>query len=141
MPDSPTGPLVLIVEDNPANLLLVETVLRRGGFRTAAARSGHEMWTRIGLSRPDLVLMDIQLPGEDGLTLARHLKATDRTATLPIVVLTAHAMKADRARALEAGCDGYVAKPIDTRTFAAELAAILRKHQTPNFGEERPDAR
>jgi len=120
------APLVLVVEDNHANLILVQAVLRRAGFRVEAARDAEEATARLAANRPDLILMDIQLPGRDGLTLTRDIKGNPETASIPIIALTAHAMKEDRERALAAGCDGYIAKPIDTRTLAADIRSILR---------------
>jgi len=76
---------------------------------------------------PDLVLMDIQLPGQDGLSLTRELKAEAATANIPIVALTAHAMTGDRELALDAGCAGYIAKPIDTRTFGEQVRAFMEE--------------
>ena len=128
---------VLIVEDNPANLLLVEAVLRLHGFRTEAARSPDELRALLQGPVPDLILMDLQLPGEDGLALTRALKADSATAAVPVVALTAHAMRDDRAKALAAGCAGYISKPINTRTLADELRAIL--DQTSAAGETRRD--
>lgn len=115
---------ILIVEDNPANLLLAGAVLRRAGHRIREARSAEEARERLEAATPDVVLMDVQLPGEDGLSLTRSIKANPATASVVIVALTAHAMAEDRARALAAGCDGYLAKPIDTRTLACEIVAI-----------------
>src|SRR5262249_21816821 len=88
---------ILYVEDNPTNLLLIDAVLRLHGFRTASARSAEEMYARLAASRPDLILMDVQLPGQDGLALTRALKADPATSSIPIVALTAHAMPEDRA--------------------------------------------
>ncbi len=124
MPD-PAGRLALIVEDNPDNMLLMKAVLRRAGYRTEEARTAREVEERLQASLPDVILMDIQLPGEDGLTLTRRLRADARTAEVPIVALTAYAMADDQVRAQDAGCDGYITKPIDTRNFAGQLAAIL----------------
>lgn len=127
-------PLALIVEDHPANLMLVQAVLERAGYVVAAARSAEEALDRLHQVKPDVILMDIQLPGQDGLALTRQLKADPATAAIPVVALTAHAMKGDRQRVLSAGCDGYIAKPINTRTFATELATILRTCR--NAGQE-----
>jgi len=124
VPD-PAGRLALIVEDNPDNMLLMKAVLRRAGYRTEEARTAREVEERLQASLPDVILMDIQLPGEDGLTLTRRLRADARTAEVPIVALTAYAMADDQVRAQDAGCDGYITKPIDTRNFAGQLAAIL----------------
>jgi CheY-like chemotaxis protein len=123
--DDVAGARVLVVEDNAANLMLVRAVLQRAGYRTSEARSGEEALQHLAASKPDLILMDIQLPGLDGLALTRQLKADPETNAIPVVALTAHAMSDDRAKALAAGCDGYLAKPIDTRRLAAELASLL----------------
>ncbi|TAK25052.1 MAG: response regulator [Chloroflexota bacterium] len=122
----PTKLNVLIVEDNSANLMLASAVLRRAGYRVSEARSAEDAIVRLAHSKPDLILMDVQLPGQDGLALTRQIKADPETADLIVVALTAHAMKEDRARALDAGCDGYIAKPINTRTLADELDGVLR---------------
>jgi two-component system, cell cycle response regulator DivK len=118
-------PCILVVEDNPANMMLVVAVLQRAGYRSAQATSAEEARRVIATDSPDLILMDIQLPGEDGLSLTRELKTTSTTAHIPIIALTAHAMKGDEVQAIAAGCDAYVAKPIDTRTFATLVAQIL----------------
>ena len=119
------APLVLVVEDNAANLLLTSAVLRRDGFRVLEATSAEAAHERLGETRPDLILVDVGLPGQDGLSLTRQLRLDPRTATLPIVAVTAHAMAEDHERALQAGCDSYVTKPIDTRTLASQLRALL----------------
>ena len=140
MPGEPKGSLVLIVEDNAANLLLVQAVLHRAGFRTEVARSAEEVPSILAISRPDLILMDLQLPGQDGLSLTAQIKRNAETASIPIVALTAHAMKEDRDRALAAGCDGYIAKPVNTRTLATEIASIMQARRAYILGEEPKDA-
>jgi CheY-like chemotaxis protein len=124
-PDSAPGPLLLVVEDNATNLLLIRAVLQRGGYRVAAAGSAEEAEQWLANNLPFAILMDIQLPGRDGLSLTTQLKGQERTAMIPIIALTAHAMRADRERALAAGCDGYLAKPIDTRTLVSEIEKII----------------
>jgi CheY-like chemotaxis protein len=120
------GPaLILVVEDNEANQLLASSVLEREGFRVELAANADEALDRLRASPPDLILMDVQLPGLDGLSLTRRLKANQRTAAIPIVALTALAMMGDRERTLEAGCAGYIPKPINTRTFATEVRHFL----------------
>jgi CheY-like chemotaxis protein len=114
-----------VVEDNPTNLMLVSAVLKRAGYATVSAGSADEARQELGRTRPSVILMDVQLPGQDGLTLAGQLKSDPRTSTIPIVALTAHAMEEHRQRALAVGCDGYIAKPINTRTFVGELEALL----------------
>jgi CheY-like chemotaxis protein len=120
--------LVLVVEDNEANQILVRTVLELEGYRVEIAGSAPEARDAILNAVPDLVLMDVQLPGQDGLSLTRELKNETLTAHIPIVALTAHAMTGDRELALSAGCVGYIAKPIDTRTFAAQVTTYLQKN-------------
>jgi CheY-like chemotaxis protein len=117
--------LILVVDDNDAGLLLTCAVLQLDGFRVDSASSSSEVLERLRARRPDLILMDVQMPGQDGLSLTRQLKADPATVTIPIVALTAHAMAGDRELALAAGCSGYISKPIDTRTFAAQVQAFL----------------
>jgi two-component system cell cycle response regulator DivK len=124
-PMAQAHPCILVVEDNPANMMLVVAVLERAGFRTAQAASAEEARRLIQTAPPDLILMDIQLPGEDGLSLTRTLKATPTTTHIPIIALTAHAMKGDEVQAIAAGCDAYIAKPIDTHTFGAFVRRFL----------------
>jgi CheY-like chemotaxis protein len=120
------GPaVILIVEDNEANRLLASAVLEREGYRVEMVGSSQEALELLVSQAPDLILMDVQLPGMDGLTLTRRLKSDQKTAAIPIVALTALAMMGDRERTLEAGCSGYISKPINTRTFAAEVSKFL----------------
>ena len=116
---------ILLVEDNDANQLLAQAVLEMEGFLVQVAASAPEAQDAIRRSPPDLILMDIQLPGEDGLSFTKRLKADPGTAAIPIVALTAHAMTGDKELALNAGCAGYIAKPIDTRTFGFEVRQFL----------------
>ena len=116
---------ILIVEDNRRSMLLIRDLLQMQGFRTLEAFDGEEGIARAKAQRPDLILMDLQLPGMDGLTATRLLRQDPVTAGIPVVALTAHAMKGDRERALKAGCNGYIAKPIDTRRFLAQVQAFL----------------
>src|ERR1700686_4906761 len=106
-------------------MMLVVAVLERAGLRSPQTTSAEEARRFIERVHPALILMDIQLPGEDGLSLTRELKTSPTTAHIPIIALTAHAMKGDEVQALAAGCDAYVAKPIDTRNFATFLARFL----------------
>lgn len=116
---------VLVVEDNPANQLLASAVLERDGFAVDVAVSAQDAMRSIAEHRPDLILMDIQLAGDDGLTLTRQLKAQSATAQIPIIAMTAHAMAGDQLEALSVGCAGYITKPIDTRTLARQLRRYL----------------
>ncbi len=117
--------LILVVDDNDAGLLLTCAVLQLDGFQVDSASSSSEVLERLRARRPDLILMDVQMPGQDGLSLTRQLKADPATVAIPIVALTAHAMAGDREQALAAGCSGYISKPIDTRTFGAQVQAFL----------------
>ena len=120
------GPaMILIIEDNEANRMLASAVLERDGFRVEMACSPREALEMLAAHAPDLILMDVQLPGIDGLTLTRTLKSDQRTAGIPVVAVTALAMQGDRERTLAAGCSGYISKPINTRTFAAEVRKYL----------------
>ena len=119
-------PLILVVEDNPANQLLTTSVLIRDGFDTEVADCAEDALVSIKARRPDLILLDVQLPGMDGLTFAQSLRSVPEAAGVPVVALTSHAMRGDRERALAAGCVGYLSKPIDTRTLGDELRFHLR---------------
>ena len=118
---------VLVVDDNPTNLKLACDVLEWSGFNVLSAADAEEALKVIELSPPDVILMDIALPGMDGLTLTRQLKASAATRDIRVVALTAFAMKGDEQKAIEAGCDGYISKPIDTRMLGAEIARYLRE--------------
>lgn len=109
---------ILVVDDNAINLKLACDLLESEGFEVDRACDGQSALARLGETIPDLVLMDIGLPDVDGLTLTRRLKADPQLRSIPVVALTAFAMKGDEQRALDAGCDGYITKPIDTRTFS-----------------------
>jgi two-component system, cell cycle response regulator DivK len=117
--------LILVVEDNETNQMLVRAVLELDGYRVSVAGSAGEALDELRRNPPSLILMDVQLPGQDGLALTRELKADPKSSGIPIVALTAHAMNGDRELALEAGCAGYIAKPIDTRTFAGQVRQFL----------------
>lgn len=115
------GELILIVEDNDKNAKLVRDLLQFKGYRTLDAVTAADGIALAQRERPDLILMDIQLPDMDGVTAVEHLKAATETATIPVVALTAFAMTSDRERILAAGFDGYLAKPIDIKTFPDEV--------------------
>ena len=116
---------ILLVEDNPANRKLATTVLEHAGYRVLIADDATTGIAVAHQERPDLILMDIQLPGIDGLEATRRLKATEDTVAIPIVALTAFAMKGDEERILAAGCDGYIAKPFDYKIMIARVAELL----------------
>jgi len=118
---------VLIVDDTPVNLKLVRVLLSRQGFEVRTASSAEEALEMAPAFRPRLVLADIQLPGMDGLEMTRRLKAAPETRDTVVLALTAFAMKGDEEKAFAAGCDGYITKPIDTRTFPALIRQYLSK--------------
>ena len=120
------GEAILIVDDNPVNLKLAQVLLsRRRVTRCAAPATPRKRWTCCRSFTPRLILMDIQLPGMDGLELTRRLREDPATRGVVILGLTAYAMKGDQERVLAAGCDGYIAKPIDTRKFPQLIAEYL----------------
>ena len=116
---------ILIVDDNPVNLKLAADVLESASFAIDRAIDAEQAQCMLTGTLPDLILMDIALPGMDGLTLTRKLKADPRFKEIPIIVLTASAMKGDDRKALEAGCTSYITKPIDTRKLAQQVQAVL----------------
>ena len=118
---------VLIIEDNPANMTLATFLLQSAGHSVLAARDAETGLTLARAEQPDLVLMDIQLPGMDGLEATALLKKDDATRDIPVVALTALAMKGDEARIRAAGCDGYIAKPLAYRDFLATISQHLAK--------------
>jgi CheY-like chemotaxis protein len=124
-------PLVLVVEDNEANQILARAVLEREGYEVQVAGSPMEARDHLSERVPDLILMDVQLPGQDGLSFTRDLKSSAATSEIPVVALTAHAMRGDREESIRAGCIGYIAKPIDTRTFGEQVREFLE----PGHGE------
>lgn len=117
--------LVLAVDDHPVNLKLVRTLLVGEGFEVRTAKDAEEARAAIRESAPQLILMDLQLPGMDGYELTRLLKADPQTRDIVILAMTAYAMKGDDARAGAAGCDGYITKPLDTRTLAKTITKYL----------------
>jgi two-component system, cell cycle response regulator DivK len=120
------GEPILIVDDNPTNMKLVRILLTSEGYEVRTAADAEEALKVLKEFCPRLILMDIQLPGIDGLELTRRLKADPATQEITIIGLTAYAMKGDKDRIIAAGCDGYIPKPVDTRTLAQQVAAYLR---------------
>jgi len=112
---------VLVIEDNPLNMELVVDLLEVNGCRVLQAATAEEGLNLARECSPDLVLMDLSLPGMDGLAATRVLKRDPETRKLTIIALTAHAMRGDQNNALSAGCDGYLSKPIDIKTFASRI--------------------
>jgi two-component system, cell cycle response regulator DivK len=119
------APTILIVEDNEDNRIVYSTMLRHFGFAVDEAENGAEGILKARTGLPDLILMDIAIPLVDGWEAVQRLKKDPVTAGIPIVALTAHAMPADRARAIEVGCDGYLAKPCEPRAVVEEVKRIL----------------
>jgi two-component system cell cycle response regulator DivK len=122
---------VLVVDDNQLNLELVSEVLSAAGYVIRSAGSGEEALQSVRREPPDLILMDIGLPGMDGHAAIRALKADPGTAGIPAVALTAYAMAGDEREALDSGFDGYITKPIHTRTLAATVARMLDRPRPP----------
>ena len=116
---------ILIVEDNPDNMKLFTAVLSIRGHQVVGLPGGEELLPTMAAEHPAIVLLDIQLPGEDGFQLLEKLNATQGPAHPPVVALTAHAMSGDREKALRAGFRGYLTKPIDVATFASSVEAFL----------------
>jgi two-component system, cell cycle response regulator DivK len=116
---------VLIVEDNPANMTLAVFLLQSAGHTVLSARDAEAGLTLARAEQPNLILMDIQLPGIDGLAATMLLKSDDLTRRIPVIALTALAMKGDEERIRAAGCDGYIAKPLSYKDFLAVISAQL----------------
>lgn len=123
-----TAHIILVVEDNPLNLELVTDLLAGEGFTVVPAETAEAGIRLARVLLPALILMDISLPGMDGLEATRTLKSDPATRDLTIIALTAHAMKGDDRLAFSAGCDGYLTKPIDTRSFVSALRSFLPRN-------------
>jgi two-component system cell cycle response regulator DivK len=121
--------LILIVEDNDKNLKLVRDVLQVKGYATIEAETGEDGVRLAVEHRPDLVLMDIQLPGISGIDALRALRANPTTATIPVIAVTASVMQQDRSQIMEAGFDGYIGKPLDLKPFLEAVRAMLDREQ------------
>jgi DNA-binding response OmpR family regulator len=124
--------LILIIEDNERNLKLVRDVLQFNGFQTAEARTAEDGLALASANPPDLVLLDLQLPGIDGMEAFRQLRGSSSTAGVPVVAVTALAMKDDRERVLRAGFDGYLEKPISVRELPGQVRAFLTAAELPD---------
>ena len=120
-------PRVLVIEDTPANMALAVFLLESAGYAVSSATNAEAGLALVREQQPDLVLMDIQLPGMDGLQATALLKADPTTRAIPVVALTALAMKGDSERILAAGCDGYIAKPLAYKEFLATVASKVLK--------------
>ena len=123
------GERILIVDDNATNLKLVAYLMRANGYDVDTALDAEAALEALRTHRPDVILMDIQLPGIDGLELTRRLKADPTTRDIVIIAVTAYAMKGDQDKALAAGCDDYITKPIDTRTLPETIARHLASRE------------
>lgn len=115
----------LIVDDNPVNRELLAFVLEAEGFEVRSTDRPEQALQAVGQYHPDLLLVDVQLPGMSGLELTRRIRGLSHQTHPCIIIVTSYAMESDRERAFEAGCDGYITKPIDTRTFASEVLHII----------------
>ena len=116
---------ILIVEDDEKSLYLARFILQEGGFEVIEAGDGIEAVDKAKREAPDLILMDMQLPKLDGYEAVRRIKADERFTNTPIIALTAYAMKGDREKTMEAGCTGYIEKPIDPAAFVEEIKKYL----------------
>jgi CheY-like chemotaxis protein len=121
------GERILIVDDNVTNQKLISFLLGNHGYEVRTALDAAEALRELASFHPQLILMDLQLPGMDGFALARRLKSEEATCDIPIVAITAYAMRGDEQRAREAGCDGYVTKPVDTRALPALVERALAR--------------
>ena len=130
---------ILMVEDNPQNRRLAQFLLQSQGYLVSEATTGQEALQVARSQGPDLILMDLQLPGLDGFAVTRLLKEDPATAGIPVVAVTAYAMRGDREKALEAGCAGYITKPIDTREFPAAVRYYLALATSVKGDAERGD--
>jgi two-component system cell cycle response regulator DivK len=122
---------ILVVEDNPKNLKLVRDVLLYSGFEVVEAQTGEEGVALAGQDPPDLILMDLQLPGMDGAEALRLLRQNRATRSVPVVAVTAFAMQDDRDQALAAGFDGYIEKPISVRALPDQVTTYLQPEAEP----------
>ena len=122
------GEPILIVDDHPTNLKLARVLLSAEGYEVRTAEDASGVQAVLKEFHPRLILMDIQLPGQDGLSFTRELRDDPATAPIPVVALTAHAMTGDKGTAIHAGCAGYIAKPIDTRSLGAQVRKFITRH-------------
>ncbi|HEY85427.1 MAG TPA: response regulator [Chloroflexi bacterium] len=133
-------PRILIIEDNEQNLYLITFILEKHGYQVIQARNGQEGIETAKRDRPTLILLDIQLPGMDGYAVARALRSNASLDQVPIVAVTSYAMAGDRERGVEAGCTGYIEKPINPDTFMAEveqhLLPVVPTTETPDEADE-----
>jgi CheY-like chemotaxis protein len=131
---------ILVVDDAPVSLKLTDILLRKEGYKVHATTDAEQALTLLHSLHPDLMLVDIQLPGMNGLELTRRVKQDTRTRDIVVVALTACAMKGDDDRAFKAGCDGYITKPIETLTLASKVRGYLEQRNAPHVPQEEPAA-
>ena len=129
-----TNAHILVVDDNPTNLKLITATLRHAGHRISTAPDAEAARQLLQSTAVDLILMDIELPGMDGLTFTRMLKASPPTSHIPVIAVTASAMRGDEDKALAAGCDCYITKPINTRALPRQIADFLVHRDPPPTG-------
>ena len=122
--------LILYIEDDAANRLLVQRILAAEGHRVVEASHADEAMEALQKHQPDLILMDINMPEVDGFTLTKHIKSNPLWRHIPVVALTANVMKGDRERVLQAGCDGYIQKPVDVDALPRQITNFLTKANT-----------
>ncbi len=135
------GERILLVEDNPANRRMAQFLLKSRGFIVIEAVTGEEAVRLARAEGPDLIIMDLQLGGMDGFTATRAIKADPATHHIPVVAMTAYAMSGDREKAVEAGCDGYITKPIDTKEFPSTIARYVASARSREGGGEDTSGR
>ncbi len=119
--------LILVVEDNEKNRVLFRDILQSKEYKTLEAETGEQAIVLLQKERPDLILMDIQLPGKDGITVTREIKANEATKDIPVFALTSYAMKGDRKKMMEAGFDNYMPKPIKVKEFLKTVDDFFQK--------------
>lgn len=119
---------ILLVEDNPQNRYLVTFLLEKNGYEVVSAEDGEQAVAAVEEHRPDIILMDVQLPRLDGYDATRRIKADERFRDIPLIALTAHSMKDDRGKALAAGCDDYITKPVDAEGLLSKIHELLGDH-------------
>ena len=120
---------IMIVEDHPVNLKLARDLLEMDGFEVLSCADAESALECLKSVRPDMILMDVGLPGMDGLELTRILKAGEQTKDIKIIAVTAFAMKTDKDKVMEAGCDDYITKPINTRKFTGQILEMLKQNR------------
>jgi len=128
---------ILVVDDNNDSRELVVKVLKNQGYEMIEAIDGEEALEKAMSEKPDLILMDISIPKLNGYEVTKRLKSLEEVKEIPVVALTAHAMKGDRAKAIEAGCEGYISKPINVRELPAQVKSYMRGKWESIFGGEK----